>query len=348
MGSKTNWHKNYNYCQRCKTTKGKYLAKGLCKKCYTRDIWARWTKRKMKRLFIICTKCNRKWKPKRPISKAYNPKTCPSCGHKISAFKKKWGHQVLVEKQFGKSLKAILKELYCNRKMTGLEIAERLNISHGQLYAWGNEFGIKFRNPAFKRGNKLFLGLTPHNKGRTLEQLYGKKRALSIKNLNREIMAKENRKRWRRGLYKYSRMGAGIAGTRKDTGFQRSTWEANLARIFLSQGKKFCYEPKVFQLKGHNGAKIVFTPDFKIHGSWWEVKGWLNKASVEKIRLFMKQHPQEKLILVGHSRQYLKCKRLLGNCNFLDYCELEEKFKSSIPNWETENINLKTCPELFK
>jgi len=176
----------------------------------------------------------------------------------------------------------------------------------------------------------------------------GKQRAREVKEYNRQNMRKESAKRWKQGLYKTSTMGAGISGTRKDVGFKRSTWEANLARIFLHQNKKFQYEPKTFQLKKVNNDRTLYTPDFKVGNTWWEVKGWLDLKSSEKIKLFLEQCPRERLILVCRPRCIPKNYRFFENCEYLDYFQLEEKFRLLIPNWETDRVNLKTHPELYQ
>lgn len=329
------------------TIKEPYLAKGMCKKCYIKENWKKWTKRKIKGLFVKCTICGKKWQAKQPISKYYHPRFCRSCASGANARFKKQIHQTAIENKFGKPLKSILRELYYKQKLTGLKIAAHLGIGLDQLYRWGRESGIEFRDPLFKKGNQLFKGLIPHNRGKTLEQVLGKQKAQEVKEYNRQNMVKENRRRWKRGLYKNSRMGAGISGKRKDVGFKRSTWEANLARIFLYQNKKFRYEPKIFRLKGLSD-QALFIPDFKVGDTWWETKGWLDKRSYEKIKLFLEQHPDEKLILVCRPKYILKKYRLPKNCEYTNYPDLEEKFRTLIPNWETERVNFKTHPELFK
>ena len=342
------WHKNYKYCKKCTTTNEPYCAKGMCKKCYTRESWKNWTKRKTKGLFIKCTICGKKWQAKQPISKWYNPQFCRSCASGVNARLKKQIHQTAIEKKFGKPLEDMLGELYSKQKMTGLKIATHLGIGPDQLYRWGRESGIKFRDPLFKKGNQLFKGLIPHNRGKTLGQVLGKQKAQEVKEYNRQNMYKENQKRWKQGLYKNSRMGAGISGKRRNVDFKRSTWEANLARIFLYQKKKFQYEPEIFQLKRGDGNQILFTPDFKVGNTWWEVKGWLDSRSSEKIKLFLKQYPQKKLVLVCRPKHIPKKYRFLKNCEYLNYFQLEEKFRPLIPSWETDRVNLRTHPELFK
>jgi len=343
----TKWHKNHEHCQECGTTKEKYLAKGKCKRCYERINMAKWVKRKTQGIFIMCTRCGKKWQAKQLISKWYNPQLCLSCSGIIKAAQKKKKNQIAIEKKFKMPLKELFNDHYYKRKMTGLEIVKYLGISPDQTYRWGNEMGIKFRNPLFKKGNQLFKGLTPHNKGRTLEELYGKEKADEIKNHNRLYMSIESKKRWRQGLYKNSRMGAGAAGKRKDVGFKRSTWEANIARIFQYKKQKFKYEPKIFQLTKKNGAVTTFTPDFKVNNSWWEIKGWMDKRSLEKIKLFLQQYPNKKLVIVCKSKQKPKLSKKY-KYKYINYFQLEKNYKLSIPNWETSRNNFKTHPEKFK
>jgi len=116
----------------------------MCKKCYTRETWKTWTKNKTKGLFIKCTICGKKWQAKQLIRESYNPKFCRSCASGVNARLKKQIHQTTIEKRFGKPLKNLLRELYSEQRMTGLEIATRLGIGPDQLYRWGRESGIEF------------------------------------------------------------------------------------------------------------------------------------------------------------------------------------------------------------
>ena len=142
-------------------------------------------------------------------------------------------------------------------------------------------------------------------------------------------------------------MGAGVVGKRKDVGFKRSTWEANIARIFQYKHQKFKYEPRIFQLRKKGGVSTTFTPDFRVNNLWWEVKGWMDKRSLEKIKLFLQQYPNKNLIIVCRPKQKPKLpKKYKYKC--IDYFLLTKKYRPFIANWETARNNLKTHPERFR
>jgi len=90
-------------------------------------------------------------------------------------------------------------------------------------------------------------------------------------------------------------------GFRADLGhYVRSSWEADLARVFKYLGTSYEYEPRTFELVTSSGKTITYTPDFYVpeRDKWFEVKGWMDHASAEKIRLLREQYPQIDLTIV--------------------------------------------------
>lgn len=96
----------------------------------------------------------------------------------------------------------------------------------------------------------------------------------------------------------------------------RSSWEANILRIFNYLGFHVDYEKFVFSLS--NGTSYI--PDFYINDTdeFVEVKGgWWNAKSKEKFDLFKEEYPGISIELIGPSKywEYVKefpkiCKKL--------------------------------------
>jgi len=95
----------------------------------------------------------------------------------------------------------------------------------------------------------------------------------------------------------------GKTGHRKDLGiFVRSTWEANMIRIFNCMGLHVQYEPQSFRLS--NGK--TYRPDFYIHETeeLIEVKGrWIGDAR-ERVDLFQKEYPDLPFEVIGPDKYY--------------------------------------------
>jgi len=128
--------------------------------------------------------------------------------------------------------------------------------------------------------------------------------------------------------------GRGKGGIREDIGFYvRSSWEANLCRIFKLYNRDFIFEPKRFEIIINN-IPCTYLPDFYIKKSnkYYEIKGhakssnnWFCSCSVciknrEKIRQVREKYGI-KITVIG---------------NF-EYKKLKKKFKKSIPTWEKDN-----------
>ena len=103
-----------------------------------------------------------------------------------------------------------------------------------------------------------------------------------------------------RGASAYS-----AAGFRHDLGhYVRSSWEADFARVLNYCGMQYEYEPRRFTLLGVDGSTVSYAPDFFIPDlNWWfEIKGWMDHKSEEKIRLFREQYPGELLAVIDRTR----------------------------------------------
>ncbi len=127
--------------------------------------------------------------------------------------------------------------------------------------------------------------------------------------------------------------GFGKGGKRIDLNNQyfRSTWEANLARIFKLVHREYIFEPERFYIT-IDGEKYSYLPDFYFPTKkfYYEIKGhskrgfkeWICpcdncQISRKKIKAAKEQH-NLKIFLIGH----------------YEYKRLRRIFKESIENWE--------------
>lgn len=84
----------------------------------------------------------------------------------------------------------------------------------------------------------------------------------------------------------------------KETGHTvRSNWEKDIDLMLHKHDIDYEYEPKTFELASEN----TYTPDFIVKRELViEVKGWPNEISVKRAKLFMKDYPEFKYIVVGN------------------------------------------------
>lgn len=97
-----------------------------------------------------------------------------------------------------------------------------------------------------------------------------------------------------------------IAG--KKTYF-RSEWEFKFAKYLQSlkdrkEIKDWHHEPETFWFEEIRRGTRSYLPDFKVirpDDSWYwvEVKGYMDRKSLTKIKRFKKYYPQEKLLVVN-------------------------------------------------
>jgi len=73
----------------------------------------------------------------------------------------------------------------------------------------------------------------------------------------------------------------------------RSTYEVRVAIKLNKLGIEFEYEPEAFDLGNRR-----YIPDFLIGNVWWEVKGWMDPNSKEKLTKFYSLYPDENLRIV--------------------------------------------------
>lgn len=106
----------------------------------------------------------------------------------------------------------------------------------------------------------------------------------------------------------------------------KSSMEANVFRVYKYLKNKhgkidIDYEPLIFFFKSKSFVK-AYIPDFRVtdeNHSWFlEVKGYWDKASLEKVRLFKKDFPNEKLYIIDP----------------ICYQKIENAYKDKISYWE--------------
>lgn len=155
----------------------------------------------------------------------------------------------------------------------------------------------KFRkNFTFKNKGKL-----PWNKGLTKE---------SDERVNRQAIKLF-------GHYPNKGSGRGKCGFRRDINmYVRSTWEANVVRVFRFLAIPFLYENKRFNLKDDTWLIDFYLPD---HNLWVEVKGYVESGFRKKVEKFKRLHPEERLLVL----------------DVVGYKKLEQGFKNKVVNWET-------------
>ncbi len=88
--------------------------------------------------------------------------------------------------------------------------------------------------------------------------------------------------------------------------YMRSSWEVAYAKWLDKQKIKWKYEPKRFNL-----GKLTYVPDFYLpkQNLYIEIKGYFNKKTKQKMRLFKKVYPNIKLNILRE--KYLKNSQIL-------------------------------------
>lgn len=144
------------------------------------------------------------------------------------------------------------------------------------------------------------------HRGKPLSKEHGRKiaasnRRRSVSSATREKASLRFRKMWREGR------GSPLVGTarrhyRSDLRCTfRSSWEANVARVFNTIGLVWKYEPRRFSLPSGKS----YCPDFQLEtGAFIEVKGFLRQADADRMDEFRGAYPEEKLYMIGQETYY--------------------------------------------
>ncbi|MCK4354752.1 DNA polymerase III subunit alpha [Candidatus Parcubacteria bacterium] len=180
------------------------------------------------------------------------------------------------------------------------EVREKIKASRIKFYQQGGKpwnLGLSKTNNKIleNTGKKISKAL----KGRSLEELWGKERAVKFKKTHSAKMKGEGNPMF--GKPSPHRKG----GFREDLNhYVRSNWEADFARILKLHNLKYEYEPKSFELIKTNNEILHYTPDFyvKSNNTFYEIKGWLHDLDEQKMELFQKQYPQYNFVLISATK----------------------------------------------
>lgn len=133
-----------------------------------------------------------------------------------------------------------------------------------------------------------------------------------------------------------------IIGRREDLQqFFRSTYEANIARLFNYIDITWEFEPQVFFFEGIKRGTLSYLPDFRIKAGddehWIETKGYLDQRGKVALKRFKKFYPEEfaKLITICDrpgSKTDIFLQELGAPVLYMK--ELIATWKDVIPNWE--------------
>lgn len=228
-------------------------------------------------------------------------------------------------------------------------IAKNLKRTKASIAARANELGITSKNRPLNvitknrlsklakerwKYNPIQAFIKNHQKGRILTQEHKNKvREAGIGRIKRRSsIIKMMKTRHERGI-KAPWRGTHTtwkAGKSEDLGdiYFRSRWERNYARylnflINKKQIKKWEYEVDVFWFENIKRGVVSYKPDFKIHNNdgfieYHEIKGWMDKKSITKIKRMAKYYPDIKLYIIDKNI----------------YKEIKNKLSRLIEHWE--------------
>lgn len=176
-------------------------------------------------------------------------------------------------------------------------------------------------------------GYVPFNKGKTLEQIFGHKRAEQIKQkLKNSLIGKSSGKCFdpvleqdrRRKIGETAKLRGNTGGYRKGAGrgkkgwykgfFCDSSWELAWVIYHLDHNIKFDRNFEKFEYE-YNEEKHFYIPDFKKDGKFIEVKGFKNGQFYAKMKFFpheieifdaKKMEPILNYVITAYGQDYIK------------------------------------------
>ncbi|MGH9844266.1 MAG: DNA polymerase III subunit alpha, partial [Blastocatellia bacterium] len=181
------------------------------------------------------------------------------------------------------------------------EAREKISYANWGRQPWN--YKLDPSSPAYAQWQDAVMRGQERNRGKSLEELHGVERAAELRaNASKQFSGKGN------PMYGRSQQGAmaySVAGVREDLGhYVRSTWEADFARVLKYCGLPYEYELHRLTLVRADGSTLTYAPDFYVPSlnCWYEIKGWMDQKSEEKIRLFTEQYPNERLVVIDRTR----------------------------------------------
>ena len=131
----------------------------------------------------------------------------------------------------------------------------------------------------------------------------------------------------------------------------RSAWEANIARVFELIEATWEFEEQEFFFDDYNTKPRKYIMDFEIKkvtkakqkafgtnfaAGYYEVKGWMNPQSRNKMRRFKKNYPEaaaKTIMIISKDKLAAKfCEK--NGFRYMFYHDLEKIFEPLIPTWE--------------
>ena len=181
------------------------------------------------------------------------------------------------------------------------QVREKIRQAHLGKHPWNYRLGPD--SPVYEAWRAAVDRGHEKQRGKSLSEKYGPELAA-------ELRAKTSARMRGAGNPMYGRSHQGptaysAAGFRADLGhYVRSSWEADFARVLNYCGMKYEYEPRRFTLQRADGGTLTYAPDFfvpELH-CWYEIKGWMDQRSAEKIRLFKEQYADERLVVIDKTQ----------------------------------------------
>jgi hypothetical protein len=212
---------------------------------------------------------------------------------------------------------------FCCSKSCNSCKGKRKRNSKGSKESWERD---RTRKRFWKKGN------TPHNKGQSFEQTYGKERSEEIKKRIRNSLLGKNSGKYsdpvleqerRRKIGETAKLRGNTGGYRKGAGrgkkgwykgiFCDSSWELAWVIYHLDHNIKFERNFEKFEYE-YKEEKHFYIPDFKKDGKFIEVKGFKNGQFYAKMKFFphaieifdaKKMEPILNYVIITYGQDYI-------------------------------------------
>jgi predicted nuclease of restriction endonuclease-like RecB superfamily len=190
-----------------------------------------------------------------------------------------------------------LEQDYQKHGLSMNEIAKKYKISGASVFRAMKKYGLQSRPPSQAMLGKKCTperaaNISAANKGKVKSKEHRKKLSEAMSGIKHWAFGKPCRHSKR--IWHQQSDGTWVS--------MRSNWEIAYARYLDEHNINYKYEPKTFILS--NGR--AYTPDFLLISSneWVEIKGWYRPEHKEKLKMFLQDYPQEKLIFAD--KNYLE------------------------------------------
>jgi len=232
-----------------------------------------------------CNICNKEFLDKTKLKQQTD---CKSCKLKKGVKTRKSNGSYERTEEQNKKLSETLKRQYDNgERKFSKEALEKLSKGLTERWASG-EMKNKSQETCLKK-----YGVDHWTKAsQSRIKLSNARKGFKFSKEVRRNMSKAAAKR----IKKYKIYSFGNGGFREDINlYVRSNWEANFARVLEYNKIIFQYELDTFEISGG----ITYTPDFKVGNIYFEIKGYMDSRSEEKISAFKKSYPNITLAVIS-------------------------------------------------